>query len=57
MAGSRSTHLPLHAGFLKQYTHDIINSNIHCFASKIGENARNSGYFSILTGNDEWHDF
>ena len=57
MAESRSTHLPRHAGFLKQYTHDIINSNFHCFASNIGDNARNSGYFSILTGNDEWHDF
>lgn len=34
MAGSRLTHLPHHAGlsFLKQYNHNIINSNYDCFA-------------------------
>ena len=57
MAGSRSTYLP-HAGlsFVKRYTHEIIKSNFHCFASKIGDNVRNSGYFGINTGNDEWQD-
>ena len=59
MAGSRSKHLPHHAGlsFLKDHnTHNIIKSNFHCFASKIGDNVRNSGYFGTLTGNDEWND-